>query len=87
MLLDEPLTGLDRDLHDQLAVEMARLLRAAGTTALHVTHDYDEAAAVADRIVSLGQLGQSIELGERGVHGAGAIEGVAGIATTQPRPQ
>ena len=70
VLLDEPLTGLDRDLHDQLAVEMARLLRAAGTTALHVTHDRDEAAAVADRVVSLGQLGQSIELGERGVNGA-----------------
>jgi len=64
VLLDEPLTGLDRDLHDQLVGEMARLLRAAGTTALHVTHDRDEADAVADRVVSLGDLGQ---LGERGV--------------------
>lgn len=70
VLLDEPLTGLDRDLHDQLAGEMARLLRAAGTTALHVTHDRDEADAVADRIVSLAELGHSIELGERGVNGA-----------------
>ena len=30
LLLDEPLTGLDRELHDRLAVELARILRAAG---------------------------------------------------------
>lgn len=57
VLLDEPLTGLDRDLHDQLAAETAAVLRAAGTTALHVTHDRDEGATVADRIVALDQLG------------------------------
>ena len=70
VLLDEPLTGLDRDLHDQLAGEIARLLRAAGTTALHVTHDREEASAVADRIVSLGELGRPIQFGQGGVDGA-----------------
>lgn len=54
LLLDEPLTGLDRELHDQLAVELRRVLRAEGTTALLVTHDRSEAEVVADRIVPFG---------------------------------
>jgi thiamine transport system ATP-binding protein len=54
LLLDEPLTGLDRELHDRLASEVGALLRATNTTTLLVTHDRDEAAAIADRIVSLG---------------------------------
>lgn len=33
LLLDEPLTGLDRELHDQLADELAAVLRVAATTA------------------------------------------------------
>ncbi len=53
VLLDEPLTGLDRELHDRLAVDLADLLRTTGTTALLVTHDVTEAAAIADRTVSL----------------------------------
>ncbi len=56
VLLDEPLTGLDRDLHDQLAAEVAKLLRATGTTALVVTHDRDEAAIIDDRVVALADL-------------------------------
>ena len=53
LLLDEPLTGLDRELHDRLAAELAALLRATGTTALLVTHDIDEATTIADRIEQL----------------------------------
>jgi thiamine transport system ATP-binding protein len=53
VLLDEPLTGLDRELHDQLTVELARLLRETHTTAVLVTHDRDEAAAIADRVVRM----------------------------------
>ena len=56
MLLDEPLTGLDRELHDRLAVDLAELLRDANTTALLVTHDHDEAATIADRTVQLADL-------------------------------
>lgn len=56
LLLDEPLTGLDRELHDRLAVDLARLLRTAGTTALVVTHDRDEATTVADRVVTMAEL-------------------------------
>ena len=53
LLLDEPLGALDRDLHDRLAVDLRRLLQELGTTALHVTHDREEAATVADRVVTL----------------------------------
>lgn len=53
LLLDEPLTGLDRELHDRLAHELAALLRTTGTTALLVTHDLDEATSIADRIERL----------------------------------
>ena len=53
LLLDEPLSGLDRELHDRLATELAGILRASATTALLVTHDHAEAAAIADRIERL----------------------------------
>lgn len=56
ILLDEPLTGLDRELHDRLAFELADLLRSADATALLVTHDHDEAATVADRTVQIADL-------------------------------
>ena len=54
LLLDEPLTGLDRELHDRLAAEVAMVLRSTGITAVWVTHDRAEADAVADRIITLG---------------------------------
>lgn len=56
LLLDEPLSGLDPDLHDRLAGDLAALLRSTGTTAVMVTHDRAEADAVADRAVQLGDL-------------------------------
>ncbi|MFZ9627916.1 MAG: ABC transporter ATP-binding protein [Ilumatobacteraceae bacterium] len=57
MLLDEPLTGLDRDLHDRLADDLRAILR--GSTALLVTHDRDEAERIADRVVRLDDLTHS----------------------------
>lgn len=51
LLLDEPLTGLDRELHDRLMGDLAVVLAAAGTTAILVSHDRDEAAALASRVV------------------------------------
>ncbi len=56
VLLDEPLTGLDRELHDRLAGELSRILRDSGSTALLVTHDHDEAEQIADRVVRLDEL-------------------------------
>jgi thiamine transport system ATP-binding protein len=56
LLLDEPLSGLDRDLRVRLAADLAAILRATGTTSVWVTHDADEADQVADRVVHLGEL-------------------------------
>ena len=57
LLADEPLTGLDADLRDRLAIEVRSVLQASGTTTLWVTHDRAEAELVADRSVSLLDLG------------------------------
>lgn len=56
VLLDEPLTGLDRALHDALVDELAEILRDADATAILVTHDVDEASALADRTLMLSEL-------------------------------
>lgn len=50
LLLDEPLSSLDRVLREDLTAVIARVLREAGTTALYVTHDHAEAFAVADEV-------------------------------------
>jgi thiamine transport system ATP-binding protein len=50
LLLDEPLSALDRALREQLAMDLAGVLRVAGATALVVTHDHDEAFTLADRV-------------------------------------
>ena len=53
LLLDEPLSALDRALREHLAAEVRTALKATGTAAVFVTHDHDEAFAVADRIAVL----------------------------------
>ena len=50
LLLDEPFGSLDRRLRDRLVEEIPPILRAADVAAVHVTHDHDEAFAVADRV-------------------------------------
>ena len=50
LLLDEPLSALDRSLRDRLAGDLREILVETGTTALLVTHDHDEAFTVADRM-------------------------------------
>lgn len=62
LLLDEPLSALDRALREQLALDLARVLRVAGSTALVVTHDHDEAFTLADR-VALMRAGRIIQVG------------------------
>lgn len=56
LLLDEPLTGLDRELHDRLLADLGEILRAERTTSLLVTHDRDEAEAISDRVVTVADL-------------------------------
>lgn len=62
LLLDEPLSALDRGLRERLAAELAEILRRSGTTTLIVTHDHEEAFAVADRIAVL-RSGALVQVG------------------------
>jgi iron(III) transport system ATP-binding protein len=50
LLLDEPFSNLDVDLRERLAHEVRAILKAAGATALFVTHDQLEAFAIGDQI-------------------------------------
>jgi thiamine transport system ATP-binding protein len=66
LLLDEPLSALDRALRDRLGSDLRQILTAAGTTALVVTHDHDEAFTLADRmaVMSHGRIVQEGATGE-----------------------
>ncbi|ELY48102.1 ABC transporter ATP-binding protein [Natronorubrum sulfidifaciens] len=55
LLLDEPLSALDRTLRERLRDEIARIQRETGVTTLFVTHDQDEAMALADRLVVMNE--------------------------------
>jgi ABC-type Fe3+/spermidine/putrescine transport system ATPase subunit len=50
LLLDEPFGALDLRLRRQMQDELVRLKQATGTTFVHVTHDQEEACAIADRV-------------------------------------
>ncbi|MGO4834327.1 ABC transporter ATP-binding protein, partial [Rhizobiaceae sp. 2RAB30] len=50
LLLDEPLSALDRKLREGMQAEIKRLQRETGITFLMVTHDQEEALAISDRI-------------------------------------
>lgn len=62
LMLDEPLGSLDAALRDELIVELRRIFKQLGLTALYVTHDQREAFAIADRIALMNQ-GQIEQLG------------------------
>jgi ABC-type Fe3+/spermidine/putrescine transport system ATPase subunit len=54
LLLDEPLGALDLKLRRQMQEEIVHLKRSTKTTFVHVTHDQEEACAIADRIAVMG---------------------------------
>jgi molybdate transport system ATP-binding protein len=78
MLLDEPLTALDRARRARTTRYLTDALHRFGVPSLHITHDVDEALAVADRVLVLreGQvqgfgepeamISRALELGEAG---------------------
>ncbi len=53
LMLDEPLGALDRTLREQLSRELRRILRNTQMPAIYVTHDQEEAFAIADRLLLL----------------------------------
>ncbi len=61
VMFDEPLGALDRILREELVQDLRALLKRLQMTALYVTHDQDEAFAIADRLILLnaGRIQQS----------------------------
>jgi ABC-type Fe3+/spermidine/putrescine transport system ATPase subunit len=53
ILFDEPLSNLDAKLRDQVRIEIRRIQKEYGLTAIYVTHDQAEALSMSDRIVVL----------------------------------
>lgn len=53
LLLDEPLSALDPETREGLQRELGRIHQELGTTTIHVTHDFEEAVALGDRIAIL----------------------------------
>ena len=73
ILLDEPLSALDAGLRERLAGDLRGILRAAGTTALMVTHDHEEAFAVADRMAVM-RAGEVVQAGPIGAVWAAPVD-------------
>lgn len=55
LMLDEPLGSLDRALREELMNELRNILKEVGVTAIYVTHDQQEAFALADRVIIMRQ--------------------------------
>ena len=62
LLMDEPLSNLDAKVRQRLRGELRRLQRQVGITAIYVTHDQEEALALADTVVLMDQ-GRVVQLG------------------------
>jgi ABC-type Fe3+/spermidine/putrescine transport system ATPase subunit len=62
LMLDEPLGALDRGLRERLLDELPHILHRAGATAITVTHDQEEAFAIADRVVLM-RAGRVVQIG------------------------
>src|SRR4029077_12504014 len=70
LLLDEPLSALDRRLRQDIQVELRRIQRESGLTTIFVTHDQEEALTLSDTIAILDggrivQEGQPADIYER----------------------
>jgi putative spermidine/putrescine transport system ATP-binding protein len=65
LLLDEPLSSLDADLRSVMRTELARLQRQLALTTVYVTHDREDAAVLADRVIEM-RAGQVISITETG---------------------
>ncbi|VEI13538.1 ABC transporter ATP-binding protein [Trueperella bialowiezensis] len=62
VLLDEPLSALDRILRTRLSSDLRRILTSVKATALYVTHDREEALAIADRVAIM-DGGRLVQIG------------------------
>lgn len=65
LLLDEPLSALDKNLREHMKAEIKALHRRTGVTIIYVTHDQSEALAMSDRIVVM-RDGRKLDVGAPG---------------------
>ena len=70
LLLDEPLGALDKNLREQMQVEIKRIHREVGITMIYVTHDQTEAMTMSDRVAvfrngRIEQVGSPLEVYNR----------------------
>lgn len=63
LLLDEPLGALDLKVRTYLRYDLRKLVKDLGLTAIHVTHDQEEALSISDRIVVM-RAGKILEVGQ-----------------------
>jgi putative spermidine/putrescine transport system ATP-binding protein len=73
LLLDEPLGALDKNLREQMQVEIKRIHREVGITMIYVTHDQTEAMTMSDRVAvfrdgRIEQLASPLEVYDRPVN-------------------
>jgi len=73
LLLDEPLSALDRELRERLAGDVRGILTETGTTTLLVTHDHDEACAMSDDLAVM-MRGQVVQHGPTGQVWRGPVD-------------
>lgn len=77
VLLDEPFSALDAELRERLRVDVRRIIRAEGVSAILVTHDQEEALSLADRVAVLRE-GKIIQVGSpTEIYNAPADVGIA----------
>lgn len=62
LIMDEPLSALDKNLREEMQFEIKQLQSKLGSTVLYVTHDQGEAAAMADRIAIM-HAGEIVQIG------------------------
>jgi spermidine/putrescine ABC transporter ATP-binding subunit len=62
LLLDEPLAALDREIRIEMQLELKRLQHSVGVTFIVVTHDQEEALALADRVAVM-RAGEILQVG------------------------
>ena len=63
LLLDEPLSALDRQIRGEMQIELKRIQHTVGVTFVVVTHDQEEALTMADRIAVM-EHGKVVQIGE-----------------------
>jgi molybdate transport system permease protein len=86
LLLDEPLSALDRPVREELRLELRRLQQEAGVASVLVTHDWDEAALLAGDIVVI-ENGRALQAGTcEEVFAAPASDRVARLLVRSEHP-